>query len=147
MVNRTNEDWENYRREMDDHIEETDYVIAGVNRFLGIENSVKSVKDCSINLKQLMDAPKYETLSNEKKRELGEKFIGDAMDSIYGLSGELGPTYVADSDSIHMLKTILNKFKNGNSNNTLYDLLNDSSTEIDGLGKYIYEHRDLNIEQ
>ena len=94
-----------------------------------------------------MDAPKYETLSNEKKRELGEKFIGDAMDSIYGLSGELGPTYVADSDSIHMLKTILNKFKNGNSNNTLYDLLNDSSTEIDGLGKYIYEHRDLNIEQ
>ena len=147
MVNETDEDWEAYKRERDRVIEETDYVIAGVNRFLGIEHSVKSVKDCSINLKQLVDAPKYKILSTEQKKELGEQFIGDAMDSIYSLSGELGSTYVADSDSIHMLKTILNKFRNGNSNDTLYNLLNDSSTEIDCLGKYIYEHRDLNIEQ
>ena len=143
----TDEEWASYELARDKMIEETDHIIAGGNKFLGIENSIKSVKECSINLERLVDAPKYKTLSDEQKIERGANFIETAIDSIYQLGNNLGPTYVADSDSIHMLKTILNKFKNGNSNNTLYDLLNDSSTEIDGLGKYIYEHRDLNIEQ
>jgi len=45
------------------------------------------------------------------------------------------------------LEKILGRFKNTDNNTTIYDLLNNSSTEIDGLGDYISEHRDLNLDQ
>ena len=143
----TDEEWESYKLARNEMIEETDRIIAVGNKFLGIENSIKSVKECSINLERLVDAPKYETLSDEQKRERGANFIETAIDSIYQLGNNLGPTYVADSDSIYMLEKILGRFKNTDDNTTIYDLLNNSSTEIDGLGDYISEHRDLNLDQ
>ena len=143
----TDEEWESYKLARNEMIEETDRIIAVGNKFLGIENSIKSVKECSINLERLVDAPKYETLSDEQKRERGANFIETAIDSIYHLGNNLGSTYVADSDSIYMLEKILGRFKNTDDNTTIYDLLNNSSTEIDGLGDYISEHRDLNLDQ
>jgi len=141
------EEWASYELARDKMIEETDHIIAGGNKFLGIENSIKSVKECSINLERLVDAPKYKTLSDEQKIERGANFIETAIDSIYQLGNNLGSTYVADSDSIYMLEKILGRFKNTDNNTTIYDLLNNSSTEIDGLGDYISEHRDLNLDQ
>ena len=145
MANGTDKDWETHKQNRTRMIAETDLIIAQGNNFLGIEDSVKSVKECSNKLENLIDAPKYDTLSNEQKREHGEKFIDEAMDSIYELSGKLGSTYVADSDVVHLLRTIRNKFQNGNISDSIYDLLTDSSKEIDEIGNRINEHRNLNV--
>ena len=146
MAHETDRDWEIHKLASRKLIEETDYVIAGGNKFLGIENTVKSVKECSNNLEKLIDGRKFKSLSDEEKIDQGRKFIDNAMDSIYELGNNLGSTYVEDSDSMHMLKTIHTQFRNENLQGTIHDLFNTSSTELDELGTYIKEHQDLNFD-
>ena len=146
MAHETDRDWEIHKLASRKLIEETDYVIAGGNKFLGIENTVKSVKECSNNLEKLIDGRKFKSLSDEEKIDQGRKFIDNAMDSIYELGNNLGSTYVEDSDSMHMLKTIHTQFRNENLQGTIHDLFNTSSTELDELGTYIDEHQDLNFD-
>ena len=144
MVNETDEEWKLHLQERDRMIDETDHVIIGGNKFLGIESMVESMKSCSINLDKLIDGPRYKTLSDRQRGEQGIKFIDDALDSVFRCD-KFDKDEIQNSDIVHLFGQIRNKFKNKKDNETIYALLSNSSSEIDELGSLVSEYRKLDV--
>jgi hypothetical protein len=144
MVNETDEEWALHQQESRRMIDETDHVIVGGNKFLGIESMVDSMKGCSTNLDKLIDGPKYKTLSDRQRRDQGIKFIDDALDSIFRCD-KFDTDEIGNSDIVHLFRQIRNKFENENSNENTYTLLSNSSSEIDELGSLVSEYRNLDV--